>query len=129
MRFVLLDSSAGPVPSSPTTKTPYLQQYEKCSIILLQIPSHTSRARCMLSLWYGDPIRIIANMGLWFLVMRVQECYWPMNNHANLYSYSDERFWRSHHETLQYVSKFILLWKVKIILKSPNVKGVQFGLD
>ena len=52
MRFVLLDSSAGPVPSPPKAKTPYVQYYEKCSIILLQIPSHTSRAWCMLLLSY-----------------------------------------------------------------------------
>ena len=37
--------------------------------------------------------------------------------------------WRSHCETLQYVSKFILLWNVKIIMNSLNGKGVQFGLE
>ena len=31
---------------------------------------------------------------------------------------------QSNHETLQYVSKFILLWNVKIILKSLNGKDV-----
>ena len=45
-----------PVPLSPKPKTLYLQLYETFSMILLQIPSHTSRARRLLSLWYGDPI-------------------------------------------------------------------------
>ena len=43
-----------------------------------------------------------------------------MNNHASSYSYSMSGLWRSHPETLQYVSNFSLAMFQKLLLQSLN---------
>ena len=57
-RFVLFGLISRACAVITKSQNPIFAIIWKCSIILLQIPSHTSRAWCMLSLWYGDPIRI-----------------------------------------------------------------------